>query len=232
MKNIKKSEVQLAQQPENISASTPELVQSAKIYKTSHTIAAFIILLLFCAMVGGGTWWYLREMRSDSGTQADLTFKTGASTKEDEGTKDWKTFSSSEYGFSIKYPKDWVYKDYGKKPEGSKMVGFADKESNLAPEQSDGHSVVDIAMVEEAIKESSLTQHPDKLKKEEITIGNKISVIKWTLLPGRDNDFAGDSKLVMIEAKLENGKYAVITNTDDVKADIFERMLETFRFKK
>lgn len=36
-------------------------------------------------------------------------------------TDNWLTFDSSVYGFSVKYPRDWNYKDYG---QGGELLGF------------------------------------------------------------------------------------------------------------
>ena len=228
MEDIKKPEEQPKEEIE--SAPAEEAPKVEKPHKTSHTVAAFIILLIFCAVVGGGAWWYLGS-QSDAGNQANLTFKTGASTKADEETKDWKTYTSEKNKYSIKYPKDWVYKDYSLKPEGSDSVGFAENESKLAPEQSDGSSTVSVSVSDTATNEATVSQHPDKVKKETVTIGKDIEATKYTLLPGRTNDMAGDVKYVFVEVKLANGKYAIIGNTGDAQVDIYEKMLKTFKLE-
>lgn len=42
--------------------------------------------------------------------------------KPDESS-DWLTFTSDAYGFSVKYPRDWSYKDYGMS-QGGESLGF------------------------------------------------------------------------------------------------------------
>lgn len=204
-----------------------ETQEPEKLHKTSHTVAAFIILLIFCALVGGGTWWYLKSTQG-AAIQSNLTWKAVAG----EETKDWKTYKNEKNKYSIKYPKDWVYKDYSLKPEGSDSVGFAENQSKLAPEQSDGSSTVGISVSDTATNEATVSQHPDKVKKETITIGKDISATKYTLLPGRTNDMGGEVKYVFVEVKLAGGKYAIIGNTNDVQVEIFEKMLKTFKLEK
>jgi len=43
--------------------------------------------------------------------------------KVQDATADWLSFSSDTYSFSVKYPRDWTYKDYGA-TEGTDSIGF------------------------------------------------------------------------------------------------------------
>lgn len=228
MEDIKKPEEQPVEQPESVLAPAPEPAQPIKPHKTSHTIAAFVILILVAAAIGVGTWYYLTIGQKDSGGQSNLTWKETGS----EETKDWKTYKNDKYKYSIKYPKNWVYKDY-EQVGGSAMVAFADTEAGLPPEQSDAFAIIDISVISDKINESTLTQSPDKLKKESITVGKDIRGTKYTLLPGRENDMGGDMKEVIIELNESvDGKYLHLVNNGDKFSEIFEKILKTFKLEK
>lgn len=142
---------------------------------------------------------------------------------EEAETSDWKTYSSSKYGVSIKYPRNWVYKDYGQ------MVAFADKTSNLPAEDSDQPAIISISTASQAITASSLSQCPNNAKKETITLSSDISAAKWTTLGNCAEDMFGDAKIITIEVKKSSAKYIHIENFNDEQKSIFEKMLPTFK---
>ncbi len=176
---------------------------------------------------------YTQEVFIEKGGTTEVTTileKKIPQIDETDETSDWKTFTSTDYGFSIKYPPNWVYKDYGKLPEGSKMVAFADKTSNLPAEQSDQPAIIGISIADQAISIGSLSLCPNNVKKENISIGSNISAIKWSTLGNCVDDMFGDAKIVTIEVKKSNGGYIHIENFNNQQKSIFEKMLTTFKF--
>lgn len=144
-------------------------------------------------------------------------------------TENWKTFSSKEYGYSIKYPSLWVYKDYGKLEGGSKMVTFAPDVSDLPPENSDQPAIISININNKPLSSFSLSQCPQNVKKESITIGEDISAIKWVVPAGCSEDMFGEFKITTIEIKKSQNKFINIENFNDKELEIFEKMLKTFK---
>lgn len=192
----------------------------------------FVVL---AALAVGGTTWYVMDANQKKDAQQyekqiqeleEQKNQEKTETKESNETANWKTFQGT--GFTIKYPSNWVFKDYSKLAEGSKMVGFADVIANLAPEQSDGHSVVDAAWGTDVYSEDDLTTSLDKLTKTTVKIGN-LNGNKYTLAAGRPNDMNGESKLVIYQIELSDGSYLTITNTDDREKEIFEKMVLTVK---
>ena len=138
----------------------------------------------------------------------------------------WEIYTSTKYNFSVKYPMGWIYKDdYSLKKD---LVAFAFTESELPKTQTDEFAEISVRIVR-CLKDKERTNSPDKLKKEEITIGDEVKASKITLEAGREDDLAGDNKIVSIEVSCENNKVISIENVDDWEKDIFEKMLQTFR---
>jgi len=68
--------------------------------KISFPIAITIIIVL-AVLVSGLIFWQLLEISEEKGTVETIS--------EDE-TTDWKNYRNEEYGFEIKYPKEWEFK--------------------------------------------------------------------------------------------------------------------------
>lgn len=211
--------------------------------KNHRILVLTLTVLLTAGVIGGSTYYVLNQQNkaqqeyidalrrdtliSKSGSNNEAT-KIETPTVEDE-TVDWKTYTASKYGYSIKYPSSWVYKDYELVTDGgTKLVGFAPDIAKLAPEQSDAWSTVDIRIGDSKIVAGELTYSPDKLKIETVEIGNELSATKYTLSPGRE-DFAGNLKEVIYEIKTNSGRYVRVTNIDDAEKDTLSKMLETFK---
>ncbi len=77
-------------------------------------LLVLITVIVTGGAVGGGIYYYL-DQNSDKDiaalqTQLDALKKPAATTVVDS-TADWKTYTSTKYGFSAKYPKDWTVVD-------------------------------------------------------------------------------------------------------------------------
>jgi|SRR3972149_5538530 len=92
--------------------------------KKSHRILVLILVILLTAgAIGGGVYYVLNqqikkqdklieELQKKETTTKTEENKTEASVAKDE-TADWKTYTSSEWGYSIKYPKEYFLKEIG-----------------------------------------------------------------------------------------------------------------------
>lgn len=209
----------------------------------STIVVILITAFLSLTVAGGGVWYWQNQEAQKQKTDSDKKtqelqkqvedlkkeIEEAKSSDKDSETVNWKTFSSTSYGYSIKYPSGWVYKDYGKLPEGAKMVAFADTTSSLPREQSDQPAIIGISISDKAIVASELSQCSSNVKKTTVTIGSGISATKWTTLGNCADDMFGDSKIITVEVKQSNGKYVHIENFNNQEKSIFEKMLTTFK---
>lgn len=207
--------------------------------KKSHkkeTIIAFVVLVILALLTFGGIYWYLSSDQFSVDTKNYTNYKKGSSgtnptssgsTKTDE-TAGWKTFTGS-CGYSIKYPTNWVYKDYSTLPNGAPVVAFADKTSSLPPEQSDALGIIGVRCSDEELADN-ITTDPSKIQKETVTVDGK-TVKKWTLLSGRTDDMYGDVKMVYVSVPAKNGKYVWATLYSETFTDIFTKMVNTITIK-
>ncbi len=88
-----------------------------------ETIAAFSILAIVVTLIGYGIYWYLgsRNYNEDYSTKLNFNKTTSSSVSNDE-MKDWKTYTSTKYNFSIKYPSSFVVSE-NETSSGSTYVG-------------------------------------------------------------------------------------------------------------
>lgn len=66
---------------------------------TAWIIVSACVVILF----GGALTWYNIKYPTDDAIDTSITAPATTNT-----TKDWKTYSNTDYGFSFKYPKNWV----------------------------------------------------------------------------------------------------------------------------
>jgi len=84
------------------------------LFKNRKTNWKYILIVIILAtIVGGGIlawqyWWVPKEKG-----------KTPEKITQDE-TADWKTYRNEDYGFAMKYPKDWVFEE-SKDEEGASI---------------------------------------------------------------------------------------------------------------
>jgi hypothetical protein len=75
-------------------------------------ISAFLVILiivLVALIAGGGVWWWMSKKSTATTTTSTtaITAKTTTTTSTAE-TAGWKTYTSSQYKLSFKYPSDWI----------------------------------------------------------------------------------------------------------------------------
>lgn len=151
-------------------------------------IITIVIALLVGAAAGGGVWYWqnqknkrLENQISDLKKQVE-SLKGGSNsgeTSENDLTKDWKTYESKEYGYSIKYPKDWYFKDNIIKNWKSQETGEGGLDKNMArvdllPVRSVITSLE--AFVENEIK--AMEEFAVKITKQEKMTVNSLEGIK------------------------------------------------------
>ena len=150
---------------------------------------------------------------------------------------EYQRYENKEYDFSILYPKEWEYREV-KNEETEEDVAdrlyllrvyFAPK-GKLPAEGTDAPSPIMLSVLSRSMEDSERTSDLSKLKKENIKVSRNAvptEVKKYTLEPGRKNDFLGESKFVQIEIPLSGRRILLIENMDDLYLDIFETMINS-----
>jgi len=102
------SEIDSPSKPSFFDRSVPNpLAKNPNVH--THKVFATVGLILIGTIVAvAGAWWYVENQTGGKTTEEESTTKistSSAKTKVD--TSDWKVFTSTKWGFTVKYPKDW-----------------------------------------------------------------------------------------------------------------------------
>jgi hypothetical protein len=159
-------------------------------------------VLIVAVLIGLGALVFLLLQRGSTTTTQVTTSKTSSpsaktptpSTEEDE-TADWKTYENKEYGYSLKYPKDWYESTETKvvSEENNIVYHFyaVAKDKNQTSEVTDQVIVVrylegdPCAMME--IKKSDVTVSGYKGQRSDCYEGGQIKVITLSF-PNTDKE--------------------------------------------
>ena len=116
-----------------------------------------IISIIILALIGGGAVWYLKTQKQEFTPSDDLGTVNPAVTENEDrqsaienqkseiiNTDDWLTYRNEEYGFELKYPREWEINTtkstasfyyLGKRknlPEGGGSIDFSVSNINLS----------------------------------------------------------------------------------------------------
>ncbi len=125
-------------------------------FHTHKVFAAIGIILIVIIMIAGGIWYFVQSAEDKAGTVDDNTIikistsltkkatqSATISAKKDE-TNGWKTYSSKEMGYSIKYPD--TLKVLGDSLNDSSVNGFYSETSFQSP----GLDYIDFSVEQDA----------------------------------------------------------------------------------
>jgi len=120
-----------------------------------------LIIIILAIIVGGGALWYVK--RPEQPYQPPEIKKSE--------TASWKTYKNEEYGYEIKYPKDW------------ELTGSEGKTNISYPYKVMGIEVRDITLAD-FIKEYEKPDMGEKIIKQEDYVLDNIEGVKLTATTG------------------------------------------------
>lgn len=164
---------------------------------------------------GGKTGWILKEFTNIEGEAPT------------DPTTDWLSFSSEAYSFTIKYPRDWSYKDYGISQGGESLGFVAFSFSELPAEIPAGSPLfvpIDIKLSTKALEEAEgpYKGMAQKTSSEVAISGQKA--VKYTYTDSLDNT---EKTKIFFSYK---GKTYIISENGGYQEDL-DRFLKTFNLK-
>jgi uncharacterized membrane protein len=141
-------------------------------------IILVVVIVILVGAVGYFAFVKKSEPVAQQPTPTPVQTKTPISPIPTSETTNLKTYTNSQYGYQIKYPKDWTVAT-----SGFTAVGF--RAPNTKPQLGD--FVADVYVVFEAssiqkIIDAAGSQFSDrKVVREDITIGNNVPAVKFTV---------------------------------------------------
>ena len=186
-----------------------------------------LLVILALVIVGGGGWYYYEnyyKKPTPTPTVTPSTKEPTTTTTKDE-TADWKTYTNEKYGYSLKYPKDWEYKENMHEGyEKGAIVGF-----RKPPTKDEGFYDI-VIRVADAGNTLTIDEWLARNAKPSIVTSPTHKTIGVDKLPGVEfiesnmdehkAVYLAHNKLVMSFTIAKDSKYL----------SIFNKMLSTFKF--
>lgn len=201
-------------------------------FHTHKVFAAIGIILIVMVIIGGGIWYFVQSAEDKVGTidenstikTATSSARTATSSAAKDETADWKIYTNSTYGFSIKYPSDYTIEESTQPfavnfPGGStEKIGVQSlyiKPSNYLT----GGELFAVSVLKENIEDTLARDRKNfSIEKEtEIKIEGADKSVKWV---------AGD----MLVVDTQKGSYVYVLSDSGSKIEDFDTISSTFKF--
>lgn len=201
---------------------------------THKVFAAVGLILIGVIITVAGIWYYVEGQSGTADTASNETITTKVSTssakadtkteeKADE-TADWKTYTNSTYGYSIKYPSDYTIEESTQPfavnfPGGStEKIGVQSlyiKPGNYLT----GGEIFAVSVLKESIDDTLARDRKNfSIEKEtEIKIEGADRSVKWVV---------GDMTVV----DTQKGSYVYVLSDGGSKIGDFDTISSTFKF--
>lgn len=209
----------------------------------SHVIA-WSLIALFAGSLAFGIWMYSNQIdtiyagsvnlsvthKKTAATTGTTTATTGATTgtTTTDNTADWKTYTDTTYGYSVKYPSNWVVNN-----SNLKLIEFREKGKTYSIEATDIYAIA-ISIDEKAQTKTALELANER--KSIITVGT-ATVTETTIdsfKAAQIEDYLQKTTIIVND----NKRYNIVTpnfgsDTDNTSIrSVYDNMLSTFTFAK
>ena len=193
----------------------------------------FVIAILAAVFVSGiayGSWKLLSKSRPASSFSEGLT--TVSTTSEsivraeiESPIAGWKVYRNEKYGYRIKYPEEWVYKEFGRMDKRIvDYVAFSPREL-----ERDSGNLRIFVLEESLVRQRERLPHSIGFAKEELVDLGGVSSIKISGLAG----YPIQKPVVHILVPKSSTLTYEVSYTEEMGTEIIqdiERMISTFGF--
>jgi len=195
-----------------------------------------IILLILAVLVGGGILGYIKFFKKEIISVTQI--KKPEKVLKDE-TANWKTYRNEEYGFEIKYPKDWDWTIIKEVRNYPIMFGpediIAKVRESLQNIENDKDLTLWITVYDRMLFERGILPYREKstgyikVTSSEINVSGAKGMHYTTEFLEDKGNYKKGEKTITVDLPLD-GNYLSLYLFDCQYSDIFEKILSTFRF--
>lgn len=197
---------------------------------TKKTIISIIAVIMGLALIAGIGLVYKEESTGKPATQP--TSSKPSVEQELDSMGSWKTYTNSQYGYSVKYPEGWYFKDYRGATDDMLLsyVVFSDKP--LSSERGELELLQSIVIMVEnrAFEEArSLFQYEPLISppsETEVIVGEVKALKQSGVVVG---DVVGKVQEIRVLIPQDNRVYTLVI-MGGTHLSVFDQMLSTFRF--
>lgn len=228
-------------------------------YQKGFTPIIIALIVLILAGIGGVSYYLMTKESQEQifctmdakicpdgsavgRTGPNCEFAACPEVKMDE-TADWKTYTNEEFGYTIKYPNDWTYREYPATQTGAGFrpinqpdevqYEFINIDARRGAEMDDNMLFSDYVK-EAAIKEIQNFEKLNSIEEIITDTGIKGYTTTWIYYSMRDNkkDISLPITYFDYRKTIESVKYMTIQSSLENKdyQKIYEQMLSTFNF--
>ncbi|MFA5318041.1 MAG: hypothetical protein WC323_01000 [Patescibacteria group bacterium] len=210
-----------------------------------------IISIIILALIGGGAVWYVKIQKQEvnppvagnEDRQSEII-----NPKSEIGTSDWLTYRNEEYGFEVRYPKEWYL--YNCSKEYNSLYVFMSDEKNNAGCNTNRGRINIMNTKNDYTKSTVYLNKNSKYEVKDVVIGNlKLKQVdgSFEIVGGEGEQILSEPQMRMIETYIPNNNefinftyYELFSLKEGVDhysfkidqdlSNIYMRVLSTFHF--
>ncbi len=201
----------------------------------SQIFIIIIVALITAGLAGAGVWyWQQQEIKkiedsykTTGVSKPKTTPSPSPTTTTPNKTTGWKTYKNKRYGYSIKYPIEWLYAE-----EGQDRVGFAPTEEKLHKPGSDISSPISVIIFTNSETIQNWKEDTDYYDfQHTVTTLGGLEAFRRSGT-NKENTKFPNWKWISVGAEKNGVLYIVAIYGLDSNPyqDIFDQMLSTFKF--
>jgi len=167
-------------------------------------------------------------VKTEVSVQVPVVSDNSVMNSKNNETADWLTYENEKYGYRIKYPKDWFYEVQSVNEDSQRRVVFNYKKDNK------NHIAITVDVnntLEKLSKELSSIQiyNAPPITQEKIKFHGLDAIYSTGDLLGYEESIFFEYNKKLFKIEYHTGK---IENKNDYELDIYNKMMDSFKFIK